>query len=130
MAAALAISSCTGAEPTPREDLPFDPEYLATDVTVLDRELVQIDVAMRGARDTRDLTDFANCVMAGYADVRGFGFARHLRTQVDEEGGLWRADAVYTMSAGVPEGRRTIDVEAQINACATKGIPQLVRSNG
>ncbi len=130
MAATLAVSACTANAPALRDDLPFEPEYLETTATDLAADLVQIDVTMRGARDGQDVTEFANCVIAGYADVRGFGFARHVRTKVVEEGGLWKADAVYTVSAAIPAGARTIDVETQRQACAAAGIPELVRTNG
>lgn len=128
--AALTLTACTKPEPTPRDQLPFDPEYLSTEALALDADLVQVDVSMRGARDGEDVADFADCVVAGYADARGFGFARHVRTTVTEEAGLWRADAVYTISPGLPAGKRTIDVEAQRSACAVEGIPQIVRMDG
>ncbi len=128
--AALSLTACTGTEPVPRDEIPFAPNYVSTTATALDADLVQIEVAMRGARDQIDVTEFADCVMAGYADARGFGFARHLRTQVSEEAGLWRADAIYTMSPDLPEGSLTIDVREKSNACLNQGIAQLVRANG
>jgi hypothetical protein len=128
--AAMILSACTENDAVLRDELPFEPDYVSTEATALDAELVQINVAMRGARDGQDVADFADCVISGYADARGFGFARHLRTQVTEESGLWRGDAVYTISPGMPAGNRTIDIEAQREACAANGIPQLVRTNG
>ena len=65
----------------------------------------------------------AECAAAGYTLIRGWGFARHLRTNVDEEAGVWRADAIYTISPALPRGLRTIDAEVVALACAEKGIP-------
>jgi hypothetical protein len=55
--------------------------------------------------------------------IRGFGFARHVRTNVDNQGGTWRGDAVYTVSAALPEGFRTIDAEVTVRDCGARGIP-------
>jgi hypothetical protein len=46
-----------------------------------------------------------------------------VRTLVDETGGIWRADAVYTISAALPRGERTIDAEVTVANCALNGIP-------
>jgi len=40
-----------------------------------------------------------------------------LRTNAQEKGGVWSADAVYTISPSLPRGLRTID------DCAEKKIP-------
>ena len=80
---------------------------------------------MRGARGPGDVEDYAECAAAQYALIRGYGFARHLRTTVNEEGGLWRGDAVYTVSAALPPGLRTIDAEVTALACSETGIPMV-----
>jgi hypothetical protein len=105
--------------------LPPDAVYLGAEAEALDADLIRITAEMRGARDAGDVADYARCALAGYAEVRGHAFARHLRTTVDETGGIWRADAVYTISPAIPAGLRTIDVEAQLSACEETGIPQL-----
>jgi len=104
---------------------PFNPIYIGAEAEALDAELVRITAEMLGAREAADVLDYASCAIAGYADARGHGFARHLRTTVEETGGVWRADAVYTMSPAIPAGARTIDVEAQMSACEETGIPKL-----
>ncbi|NIY99553.1 hypothetical protein HC022_26080 [Salipiger sp. HF18] len=80
---------------------------------------------MRGARGSSDVEDYAECAAAQYALIRGYGFARHLRTNVAQEGGLWRGDAVYTISAALPRGLKTIDAEVVALACAENGIPMV-----
>jgi hypothetical protein len=125
MAASCLALTAGCAEPEGATTAPFTPVYLGAKADSLDANIVQIHVEMTGARDPSDLTAYADCAIAGYADARGFGFARHVRTNVDETGGLWSADAVYTMSPALPAGVRQIDVEAQIDACNQTGIPLL-----
>ena len=120
---AAALAGCERAEPVPRDALPFAPDYLGIEAEALATDLVSIRVAMGGARDAEDLADYADCAVAGYALANGFGFARHVRTQVDETGGVWRGDAVYTISPGLPEGVRTLDAEVVAAACDQTGIP-------
>ncbi|SFD81946.1 hypothetical protein [Roseivivax sediminis] len=120
---ALPVVACAADDPKPREAQPFDPSYEGVETRLLDGDLVQFMVAMRGARDGLDVADYAECAAAQYALIRGYGFARHLRTNVDEEGGLWRADAVYTISPALPRGLKTIDAEVTVFNCAENGIP-------
>ncbi|MFP7673312.1 hypothetical protein ACG74X_08150 [Marivita sp. S0852] len=108
-----------------RASLPFAPTYEGVDTALLDGDLVKFDVAMRGARSAEDVEDYARCAAAQYALIRGYGFARHLRTNVYEEGGLWRGDAVYTISPALPRGVRTIDAEVVSASCVENGIPMV-----
>ena len=117
-----ALSACTTPEPA---NLPFAPTYEGIDTTLLDGDLVKFDVAMRGARSSDDVADYARCAAAQYALIRGYGFARHLRTNVYEEGGLWSGDAVYTISPALPRGVRTIDAEVVAASCVENGIPMV-----
>lgn len=128
-AALAALSAC--AKEAPQEpdllamvdDPNFRPEYLGIETTLLDGDLVQFNVAMTGARNNVDVANYAECAAAQYALIRGFGFARHLRTNIAESGGTWRADAVYTISAALPNGLRTIDAEVTVRNCGSLGIP-------
>jgi len=101
----------------------FAPDYIGVETALLDGDLVQFQVRMSGARNKDDLDAYAECAAAQYALIRGYGFARHLRTNVDEKGGVWAADAVYTISPALPQGLRTIDAEVVVAACAENGIP-------
>ena len=121
LAFAGSLSACTPQE----EEPPFMPVYSGIETRLLDGDLVQFDVEMRGARRTGDVENYAECAAAQYALIRGYGFARHLRTTVYEEGGLWRGDAVYTISAALPRGLKTIDAEVVALACAENGIPMV-----
>ena len=105
------------------EEIPFDPAYEGIETRLLAGDLVNFHVKMRGARDNQDVSAYAECAAAQYTLIRGYGFARHVRTNVVEQGGHWQADAVYTISAALPDGAQTIDAEVVAAACAENGIP-------
>jgi hypothetical protein len=101
----------------------FTPVYEGVETRLLEGDLVRFQVAMRGARGNEDVAAYTECAAAQYALIRDFGFARHLRTNVTQQGGLWRGDAVYTVSAQLPPGLRPIDAEVVVAQCAENGIP-------
>ncbi len=117
------MAGCTA--PQDEAEVPFAPEYMGIETRLLDGDLVQFDVTMRGARGPEDVSDYAECAASQYAVIRGYGFARHLRTKVYEEAGFWRADAVYTISPALPRGLKTIDAEVTVSDCAANGIPMV-----
>jgi len=103
----------------------FEPAYLGVETQLLDGDLVNFHVAMNGARDAQDVDRYAACAAAQYALIRGYGFARHVRTNVVKEGGVWHGDAVYTISPDLPRGMMTIDAEVVAADCAENGIPMV-----
>jgi hypothetical protein len=121
--AAALLSACAPDAGSDRADAPFSPEYRGIETRLLEDDLVGFLVEMRGARDAADVADYARCAAAQYTLIRGYGFARHVRTRVDEEAGFWRADAVYTVSPALPQGLTTIDAEVTVADCAERGIP-------
>ena len=116
----LALAACAPAIPTAED---FIPEYKGVETVLLDGDLVQFNVAMTKAQAPENVAAYAECAAAQYAVIRGYGFARHVRTNVAIEGGVWRADAVYTISPSLPSGLRTIDAEVVTQSCREKGIP-------
>ncbi len=124
------LSACapdTGETDVSR-DAAFAPEYLGIGVRLLDRDyegddLVAFDVKMRGARGRDDVATYADCAVAEYALIRGYGFARHLRTNIETEAGVWHGDAIYSISAALPRGSRTIDAEVVRANCVETDIP-------
>jgi hypothetical protein len=129
-AAALGLGACGPAPGAQVDDIapalrgaPESAVYRGVQTRLLDRDLVQFLVAMAGARDGADAMAYARCAAAQYALIRGYGFARHVRTTVYERGGIWSADAVYTVSPALPPGARTIDAEVTVAACTEMGIP-------
>ncbi|HDR27819.1 hypothetical protein [Rhodovulum sp.] len=100
------------------------PAYLGAEAVVLSSDLVNIVVRMRDPESTGMIEAYARCAAANFALVQGMNFLRPVRTQIGTEpGGVVKADAVYTMSAALPEGIRTIDAEVVVADCAGQGIP-------
>ena len=124
---ACLLAACTAQEvsraETPRALAPQGASYEGIETRLLDDDLVAFHVKMRGARDGEDVTAYAECAAAQYTLIRGFGFARHLRTKTAEVSGLWQADAIYTISPAIPAGLRTIDAEVTVENCRINGIP-------
>jgi hypothetical protein len=120
---ALAVLSACGPQAPDVTASEFSPQYLGIETALMDGDLVDFRVAMAGARSGDDVSAYARCAAAQYALIRGYGFARHVRTNVDDEGGIWRGDAVYTISAALPPGLRTIDAEVTVRDCGAQGIP-------
>ncbi|MGL4321256.1 MAG: hypothetical protein ACRCS3_10375 [Paracoccaceae bacterium] len=123
MAATAAVGACTGAEPVTQGA--GAPVYQGIETLLLDGDLVNFRVAIKGNVTPADVEDYGRCAAAQYALIRGAGFARHVRTSVDETGGIWRGDAVYTISAALPLGVRNIDAEVTVRDCAARGIPTI-----
>ncbi len=121
-AAFVALSACAGQGNEPTKAA-FDPTYQGVQTILMDGDLVDFRVAMKGARNRDDVSSYARCAAAQYALIRGYGFARHLRTNIAQSGGVWRGDAVYTISASLPLGLLNIDAEVTVRDCAQQGIP-------
>lgn len=120
----LALAGMVGCADTPPEPTgEFNPDYKGIETVLLDEGIVNFKVTMAGARHNQDVSDYARCAAAQFALIRGFGFTRHVRTNVAFQGGLWRADAVYTISSTLPQGLRTLDAEVTVRDCAAQGIP-------
>ncbi len=124
LAGAVLLAGCATTEGDPAVlGAPEDAVYHGVETRLLEGDMVNFRVAMRGARGEGDVIAYARCAAAQYALVRGYGFARHLRTNVTQRGGIWQADAVYTVSPALPRGVRTIDAEVTVADCTEQGIP-------
>ncbi len=119
LTALAVLSGCAGDEGR----VPGAAKYQGIETILLDGDLVNFRVSMRNARREADVEAYARCAAAQYALIRGFGFARHVRTTVAQNGNEWRGDAVYTISAALPRGLKTIDAEVTVRDCAALGIP-------
>ncbi|WP_333827784.1 hypothetical protein [Pararhodobacter sp.] len=124
----LALAGCgTDAAPLTGDEAvlgaPENAVYRDVRTRLLDADMVNFLVTMEGARGAEDVIAYARCAAAQYAVIRGYGFARHVRTNVAEQGGIWQADAVYTVSPALPRGFRTIDAEVTVADCTEQGIP-------
>ena len=117
--ATLALAACETVPTPPTGAIRYD----GIETRLLDGDLVNFHVKVANTNERQDISDYAECAAAQYALIRGYGFARHVRTQVDEEGGIWTGDAVYTISPALPRGLRTIDAEVTVADCAARSIP-------
>jgi hypothetical protein len=120
--ATAALGACTPAGEVPEERGQV-PVYEGVSTILLDDDLVSFSVAMQGAKDRSDVEAYGRCAAAQYALDQGFGFARQVRTIVTKKGQTWYGDAVYLISASLPEGLRTIDAEVAVLECGELGIP-------
>ncbi|KIN61400.1 putative lipoprotein [Sulfitobacter noctilucae] len=118
----MALGACEPQVPLASD---FIPDYKGVETALLDGDLVQFKVTMTKAQSGQDVADYAECAAAQYTLIRGYGFARHVRTNVAQEAGLWRGDAVYTISPSLPRGIKTIDAEVTVANCVEKGIPRV-----
>jgi hypothetical protein len=100
-------------------------QYLGVQTKLLTPDLVQFHVTLTGADTAQAVETYAKCAAAQYTLIRGFGFARHVRTQVGQDGPRWNADAVYTVSGGLPNGLRTLDAEVVADSCKLNEIPMV-----
>lgn len=122
LALVAGLAGCDAQSPDVSRDMPV---YQGVDTRLLDSDLVNILVEMTGPVTQDDVDQYAECAAAQYTLIRGYGFARHVRTKVVEEGGIWRGDAVYTISPALPRGLKTIDAEVVAAHCAENGIPMV-----
>ena len=128
--ALVACTTLAACAMTTESDLDADPvsapksaRFTVVEVLPYDDELVNIFLEGRGFLRKEHMDAFSECAAAGYAQSQGLGFARHLRTNLSNEGGIWRADAVYTISPALPVGQHVIDAETMVESCADRRIP-------
>lgn len=98
-------------------------EYLSSQVVLMGGDLVQAKVAAKGRDAEAAVAEYARCAVAGFALKNNAGFVRNVRTLTGKEGGIWRADAVYSVTSALPVGVQTIDAEVTVADCAERGIP-------
>ncbi len=127
-AMALAVfAGLLGCAPQGPDVTRDDPEvalsYDGVETRLLDGDLVNFHVEMSQAQAAADVAAYAECAAAQYTLIRGYGFARHLRTTIDFQGGVWRGDAIYTISPALPRGLKTIDAEVVVSNCEENRIP-------
>lgn len=113
--AGMAVCAPVSAEPVV--------SYLGVETRLLEGDLVTFRVALRGAPTEDAVVAYAECAAARYALIRGYGFARHIRTELGKRNGIWRADAAWLIAKGKPSGPVPVDAMAAVADCTAKGIP-------
>ncbi|MFW5655853.1 MAG: hypothetical protein ACOCYW_09475 [Roseicyclus sp.] len=116
----LLLAAC---QPVPQPGLDAPLRHEGVETLALGENIVNLTLRMSGPATDEDLLAYADCAVAGYALRQGFGFARHVRTNTQNEGSLRVADAIYTVSPTLPRGLQTIDAEVMASNCAEQGIP-------
>lgn len=107
---AMLASGCATAAPEPAGVTLLETRFLAENI-------LQVVVEMQGAPSEAVVRTATDCAAAEAAKLQNLDFARHVRTAMREEGGVRRADAVYTVSKDVPRGNFVLDVAVQAEAC-------------
>ena len=121
--ATAALGACAPTAEVPEERVQAPVYQGAPSILLLDEGLVSVTVVMGDVRDAAEVEAYGRCVAARYAMDQGYGFVRQVRTIVKREGRLWYGDAVYLLSATLPEGLRTVDAEVAVTECEELGIP-------
>ncbi len=116
------LAACAAA-PDAEGPVEVKATYLSSQVVLLEGDLVQAKVAAKGRDAEAAVVEYARCAVAGYALKNNAGFVRNVRTLTGKEGGIWRADAVYSVTSALPVGMQTIDAEVTVADCAERGIP-------
>ena len=101
------------------------PVYKGVVTRLLQTDLVQFKVQLANSADPKAVQDYAKCAAAQYTLIRGYGYARHIRTNIERRANTWSADAVYTISADMPRGFKTIDAKAVAADCVENNIPMV-----
>ena len=125
MAATFLVAACQQLDMSGTSKQLEKIQYFGVQTKLLANDLVQFHVTLTGTGRSDPVRDYAECAAAQYTLIRGFGFARHIRTNVGETAGRWSADAVYTVSDAIPQGLRTLDAEVVADNCARNGIPMV-----
>ncbi len=100
-----------------------EPVYGPLEIEFLEGNLVRFQASLKNAAAPEDIAEYTKCAAAGYTVARGYGFARHVRSEMRNDQGVWRGDAVYTISPELPAGLKTIDAEILAMECRERGIP-------
>jgi len=117
----MALAACAGANaPVGLENAVI---YEGAETRLLEGDLVNFIVRTSGQATRETAIGYAECAAAQYTLIRGFGFARQVRTTVEIDGDAFVADAIYTISPDLPRGSRTIDAEVTVANCGVSGIP-------
>ena len=96
--------------------------YNGIETILLDDDLVNFRLAMTGGKQ-QDLEAYARCAVARYAQIRGYGYARHIRTNVVHDSNRWNGDVVYVISAELPRGLKLIKAGETLAECEKLEIP-------
>lgn len=102
--AALTLAACQNTAPVTQEPV----RYYGVQTRLLDNDLVQFHVTLSGTKSAEQVARYAECAAAQYTLIRGFGFARHVRTRIGQQADRLSANAVYTISRSPRRERKQL----------------------
>jgi hypothetical protein len=97
--------------------------YMGVVTRLMDTDLVNFQVRMTGGDGATGAEAYARCAAAQYTLIRGYEYAQHVRTKLAKDGGIWTADAVYTISPSFPAGAVALSAPDVVAECRDRGIP-------
>ena len=119
--AALTMAACQNIAHVTQEPV----RYYGVQTRLLDNDLEQFRVTLSGTQSAKQVARYAVYAAAQYTLIRGFGFARQVRTCIGQQADRLSADAIYTISRSLPQGTKTIDAQVVADACARDNIPMV-----
>lgn len=113
----LILSACGRAQ------APDSTKYINAATTLVDNEIVQVDVVAEGGDLIKALPVYADCVAAQYTLIRGLAYLR--RVSGSQRGGLKiRSETtIYKLSDIKPKGSSVIDAQETLATCKSQNIP-------
>lgn len=120
------LAACVTDPGAATKDAPLaqvKPVYRGVETRLIEDDLVNVQVEMTGATGAWDVSVYATCAAAQYTLIRGYGYARHVRSSVGQTDGIWQGDAIFTISATRPDGMNTLDAARIVADCQRKNIP-------
>ena len=100
-------------------------DYMSAESELIGDGLVKISASVKNAESDHFASEFAACVAARYALLRGFGFARMVTSGVSRTEDVRTATSVYSITARLPAGVRKLDAEVVAVNCAENGVPMV-----
>lgn len=86
-------------------------------------DFVEVVAELRSGVDDSTAFAYATCALAGWASKSGVGFARHIRTLQQREGGTLTMGSIFTISRKQPVGLAVMETKSTLRDCKARGIP-------
>lgn len=112
----------------PANTTTYAPEaYLSSRVTPLDGtrsgDFVEVVAKLRAGVDDSTAFAYATCALADWASKSQIGYARHIRTLQQRQGGTLTMGSIFTISRQKPSGLSVMETKSTLRDCKARGIP-------
>lgn len=98
-------------------------QYINAATTLVDNEIVQIDVVASGRDVSQALPKYADCVAAQYTLIRGLSYLRRVSGSQRGTGNLLSETTLYKLSDSKPAGASVIVAQDTVANCKSEDIP-------